>query len=450
MWSRASRCEPANARPRPSPAAKARSRDAGETRCCPLPAICSADRSSRCSVASISRVLNRSRPAPVLAERDQLGRGFHRAHGLGELIGVVGVPVNEARQVVIGERALLPGDGVQRHVRLGDDLLAVAPGDLPVIDRPLGVLAPVQAPRAGRADLVLRLQVDPLRLQRPVIDPRIDVEFGQALVHMARPTLAPVGQKVGAIPLADLLPERPLPVRFHLAHRQHDVGVRLGQAVRPDVPMHIEIGDHPAIDELAAARSPAPARRPAPGSSLVVSRTRSRERAGRPCDSRRPRPRSTVVSRSCQRSGEPSGAIFPARHPPRLRAGTRPCRRGSSRTASGKGRRRSCPASPNCNGRASFRAASPGGRCPPWLTFAWCRPAENCRAARSSRCRFPILPRCGWTLVPTPPAPPQSAGPPLPIQLSPSAEPNGGPLPTLEHQLAEQTKLTEKCPCRAI
>jgi hypothetical protein len=62
----------------------------------------------------------------VLAERDQLGRGFHRAHGLGELLGVVGVPVNEARQVVIGERALLPGDGVQRHVRLGDDLLAVA------------------------------------------------------------------------------------------------------------------------------------------------------------------------------------------------------------------------------------------------------------------------------------------------------------------------------------
>ena len=186
----------------------------------------------------------------VLAERDQLGRGLHRAHGLGELIGVVGVPVNEARQVVVGEGALLPGDGVQRHGRLGDDLLAVAPGDLTMIDGPLGILAPVQAPRAGRADLVLRLQVDPLRLQRPVIDPRIDVEFGQARVHMLRPALAPVGQKVGAIPLADLLPERPLPVRFHLTHRQHDVGVRLGQAVRPDVPMHIEIGDHPAIDEL--------------------------------------------------------------------------------------------------------------------------------------------------------------------------------------------------------
>ena len=85
----------------------------------------------------------------TLAERDQLGRGFDRAHGLAELIGVVGVPVNEARQVVIGERALLSGDGVQRHVRLGDYLLAVAPGDVPMIDGPLGVLATIQTPRAG-------------------------------------------------------------------------------------------------------------------------------------------------------------------------------------------------------------------------------------------------------------------------------------------------------------
>lgn len=38
---------------------------------------------------------------------------------------------NEARQVVVGERG--PSDGVQNVVRLSDDLLAVAPGDLPVI-----------------------------------------------------------------------------------------------------------------------------------------------------------------------------------------------------------------------------------------------------------------------------------------------------------------------------
>ena len=160
------------------------------------------------------------------------------------------MPVNEARQVVVRESALLPGDGVQGDARLGDDLLAVAPSDLPVIEGPLGVLASVQAPRAGRADLVLRLQVDPLRLQRAVIDPRIDVEFGQAGVHMLGPRLPPAGQEVGRIPLADLLAERPLPVRFHLTHRQHDVGVRLGLAIRSDVPMHIQIGDHPPIDKL--------------------------------------------------------------------------------------------------------------------------------------------------------------------------------------------------------
>jgi len=68
-----------------------------------------------------------------------------------------------------------------------------------------------------------------------VIDPRIDVEFGQALGHMLSSALAPVGQKVGAVPLAVLLAEsarRARPLRDNLARRQHHVGVRLGQAVR--------------------------------------------------------------------------------------------------------------------------------------------------------------------------------------------------------------------------
>src|SRR5690606_37584083 len=37
-----------------------------------------------------------------------------------------------------------------------------------------------------------------------------------------------------------------------LAHRQHDVSVRLRQSVRADIPMHIEVGDHAALDELRA------------------------------------------------------------------------------------------------------------------------------------------------------------------------------------------------------
>jgi hypothetical protein len=189
----------------------------------------------------------------VLAERDQLGRGFDRAHGLGELVRIVRVTVNETRQIVVGEGALLASDGVQRHAWFGDDLLAVSPGDVPVIDGPLGVLATVQAPRAGRADLMLRLQLDALRLKRPVIHLGVDPQLRQPLVHMAGPALAPVAQKLGAIPVADLLAEA-FGTRF--AHRQHDVGVRLGQAVRPHVPMHIEVRDHPSIDELGLHKIP--------------------------------------------------------------------------------------------------------------------------------------------------------------------------------------------------
>jgi hypothetical protein len=189
----------------------------------------------------------------VLAEGDQLGRGLHRAHGLGELVRIVRVTVNEPRQVVVGESALLAGDGVQRHDRLGDDLLAVAPGDVPVIQGAFGVLTPLLPTHSGRADLVLRLQADALRLQRPVIHLGVDPQLRQALVHMASPAFPPVAQKLGAIPLPDLLAEG---LGTGLAHRQHDMGVRFGQTVRPHVPMHIEVRDHPPIDELALHKIP--------------------------------------------------------------------------------------------------------------------------------------------------------------------------------------------------
>jgi hypothetical protein len=63
-------------------------------------------------------------------------------------------------------------------------------------------------------------------------------------------------EQLGAIPVAHLGAE---PVFADLARRQHDMRVRLGLAVGADIPMHIEIGDHPAIDELAldeVARQP--------------------------------------------------------------------------------------------------------------------------------------------------------------------------------------------------
>ena len=42
----------------------------------------------------------------------------------------------------------------------------------PEWDHP-GILAALQAPRSRRPDLVLRLKLDPLRLQGPMVDPRV-------------------------------------------------------------------------------------------------------------------------------------------------------------------------------------------------------------------------------------------------------------------------------------
>ena len=111
---------------------------------------------------------------------------------LAELVRIVRVTVNEARQVVVGEGALLAGNGVQRHARLSDDPLAVPARDLAVVERPLGVFSPTLPAHPSRPDLVLRLKLDPLRSERPVIHLSVDPKLRQPLVHMARPTLPPV------------------------------------------------------------------------------------------------------------------------------------------------------------------------------------------------------------------------------------------------------------------
>ena len=80
-----------------------------------------------------------------------------------------------------------------------------------------------------------------------MIDACIDIEFGKPLVRVLRPTLAPFLQQVGAVPVAVLLAE---PVLVDVAQGQHDTGVRLGPAVGADIPMHVEVGDHPARNEL--------------------------------------------------------------------------------------------------------------------------------------------------------------------------------------------------------
>jgi len=185
--------------------------------------------------------------APVLPQRHQLGRGPHRAHHLVELILSVAVPERELRQVALRECRLLPRDGVERDFRIGEDLLAVRAGDPGMVLDPLGLKPLSGHTRRRRPDLVLRLKVDALVGIGAMIDPPLQPQLGHALIHMSRPCLTPALQMLIAVPVAVLLAE---PLRSHLAHRQHDMRVRLRTAVLRMVPMHVEVGDHPAPDEL--------------------------------------------------------------------------------------------------------------------------------------------------------------------------------------------------------
>src|SRR3546814_2668504 len=67
------------------------------------------------------------------------------------------------------------------------------------------------------------------------------------LVDMIGPGHAPFLQQRRAVPLAHLLAEA---LRANLAHRQHDMRVRLGLPVLAHVPMYIHVRDHAAFDEL--------------------------------------------------------------------------------------------------------------------------------------------------------------------------------------------------------
>ena len=94
-----------------------------------------------------------------------------------------------------------------------------------------------------------------------MVDARVDVEFGQALIGKLGPAFAPALDHLGAVPVPHLLAKT---VLVHRAHGQHDMGMGFGHAVLGHVPMHIEIGDHAPIDEFAPERSRGRVRCPAP------------------------------------------------------------------------------------------------------------------------------------------------------------------------------------------
>src|SRR3546814_13001498 len=85
--------------------------------------------------------------------------------------------------------------------------------------------------RGSGADLVLRLKVDALRLQRSVIDACVDIKLGKALVDMIGPRFASVGEKFGAVQVANFGSK---PLLINLAHGQPDLVVSRGFAVTAD------------------------------------------------------------------------------------------------------------------------------------------------------------------------------------------------------------------------
>ena len=94
--------------------------------------------------------------APVLAKRNQIGRGLHRAHRQIELLFPFRMAMHEHRQVALGEGRLLPGDRVQCDIRVRDDPLAVAMRDGGMIGDALALKTLLRHTQCGRADLVLR------------------------------------------------------------------------------------------------------------------------------------------------------------------------------------------------------------------------------------------------------------------------------------------------------
>jgi len=185
--------------------------------------------------------------ATIPTEFDKIGRATHRAHHRVELVDPVAVPMHEHRHVAPREGGLLPRNRVQGGRWIGDDARAVLAGDPPVILGAVGLkLGGLDALRRC-ADLGLRLQRDALRLKAAMVDPRVDVEFGQAFVDVIGPTLAPMLDQFGAVPVPHLLAE---PVVVHAAHGEHDMRMGLGRPVRAHVPMHVEVGDHAPINEL--------------------------------------------------------------------------------------------------------------------------------------------------------------------------------------------------------
>src|SRR5579863_8515038 len=120
--------------------------------------------------------------APILAEFDQIWGATHRAYDVVELVDAVAMTMRELRQITVREGRLLLGDRVQPKGGISDDPRTIAARDLAVHLGAVGLGPFVLNAMGWGADLALRLKCDALCFKAAMVDARVDVEFGQALI----------------------------------------------------------------------------------------------------------------------------------------------------------------------------------------------------------------------------------------------------------------------------
>ena len=156
--------------------------------------------------------------------------------------------MHEHCQITRRKCCLAARDRVERDIRVGNDPLTIDASNSVVFNQPFGGKALFGHARCSGADLILRLKPNTLIRKAAVIDTGVNIERRQPLIDMIGPAFTPLLDKFGAVPVAHLRTEAGFVNR---AHGQHDVRVWLGEAVRANIPMHIEIGDHPAFDKFS-------------------------------------------------------------------------------------------------------------------------------------------------------------------------------------------------------
>ena len=139
---------------------------------------------------------------PVAPQREQRCGPAHGCQHPVELLLAVRMPVREQCEIADRERRLGSRQCVEADLGVGEHLRAVALRDGAMFVGALGILAALEPPRAGCADLVLGLEADALCFVAAVVDARFDAERLQPVVDMGRPVLAPVLQQRGCVPIA--------------------------------------------------------------------------------------------------------------------------------------------------------------------------------------------------------------------------------------------------------